>query len=87
MFHQLWMVYGDSFYQQLHRQTREEKPKLADDAAKMRYFMLKACTITGHNLTGYFKKWGLQADAAVYAEIAALNLPVPTTDPSSIHVP
>jgi hypothetical protein len=53
----------------------------------MRYFMLKACTITGHNLTGYFKKWGLQADAAVYAEIAALNLPAPTTDPSSIHVP
>ncbi len=87
MFHQLWMVYGDSFYQQLHRQTREEKPSLKEDAAKMRYFMIKACTITGHNLTGYFKKWGLQADAAVYAEIAALNLPAPTTDPSSIHVP
>ena len=83
MFQQLWLAYGDTFFQQLHRQAREEKPLLKDDAAKMRFFMLKACTITGHNLTGYFKKWGLQADA-VYSEIAALNLPAPSTDPSTL---
>ena len=83
MFQQLWLAYGDNFYQQLHRQTREEKPKLTDDAAKMRYFMLKASTISGKNLTGFFKKWGLQADD-VYREIAALNLPNPTTDLSAL---
>lgn len=83
MFQQLWLAYGDNFFQRLHRQAREEKPLLKDDAAKMRFFMLKACTITGHNLTGFFKKWGLKADAA-YSEIAALNLPAPSTDPSSL---
>ena len=83
MFQQLWLAYSDNFFQQLHRQAREEKPLLKDDAAKMRFFMLKACVITGHNLTGFFKKWGLKADA-VYLEIAALNLPAPSTDPSSL---
>ncbi len=81
MFYQLWQAFGDPFYQQLHRQTREEKPSLSTDAEKMRYFMLKACTISGKDLTAFFKKWGLQADV-VYTEIAALHLPAPTTDPS-----
>ena len=82
MFHQLWLAYGDSFYQQLHKLTREEKPVFKDDAARMRYFMLKACQISGHDLTAFFKKWGLQADS-VYAEIAALHLSPPPTDPST----
>jgi hypothetical protein len=83
MFHQLWLAYGDSFYQQLHKQTREENPSLNDDAAKIRYFMLKACQISGRDLTAFFKKWGLQADT-VYAEIAALQLRPPTTNPSTL---
>ena len=83
MFHQLWLAYGDSFYQQLHKITRKEKPTLDTDAKKMRYFMLKACVISGKDLTVFFKKWGLQADA-VYADIAALNLSSPTTDPSTL---
>ena len=82
MFQQLWLAYGDNFYQQLHRQAREEKPQLNNDAAKMRYFMLKACRISGHDLTAFFKKWGLQADE-VYEQIAALNLPNPSPDPST----
>ena len=83
MFHQLWLAYGDSFYQQLHKITRKEKPTLDTDAKKMGYFMLKACVISGKDLTVFFKKWGLQADA-VYADIAALNLSSPDTDPSTL---
>ena len=83
MFQQLWLAYGDNFFQQLHRKTREEKPTLDTDAKKMRYFMLKACEVSGNDLTGFFKKWGLQADT-VYAEIAALRLSAPTTDPSTL---
>ncbi len=83
MFHQLWLAYGDNFYQQLHKITRVEKPELNTDAEKMKYFMLKACIISGKDLTGFFKKWGLQADT-VYAEIAALRLSAPTTDPSTL---
>jgi len=82
MFHQLWLAYGDSFYQQLHKQTREEKPDFNhEDAAAMQYFMLKACQISGKDLTGFFKKWGLKNDSA-YAAIRALNLPTPVQDPS-----
>jgi len=83
MFHQLWLAYGDSFYQQLHKITREEKPTLDTDAKKMRYFMLKACVISDKDLTVFFKKWGLKADS-VYAEINALKLQAPTTDPSTL---
>lgn len=82
MFHQLWLAYGDSFYQQLHKQTREEKPDFNhEDAAAMQYFMRKACQISGKDLTGFFKKWGLKNDSA-YAAIRALNLPAPVQDPS-----
>ena len=81
MFHQLWLAYGDNFYQQLHKITRVEKPELNTDAEKMKYFMRKACQISGKDLTGFFKKWGLKNDAA-YAEIRTLNLPAPVKDPS-----
>jgi hypothetical protein len=47
----------------------------------MQYFMRKACQISGNDLTGFFKKWGLKNDAA-YAEIRTLNLPAPVQDPS-----
>lgn len=80
MFHQLWLAFGDPFYIQLSRQTREEKPSLANTAEKMRYFMLKACTINQKDLSDFFRKWGFNVDEAVYDEIAALNLSTPTAD-------
>ncbi|MEH6304002.1 M60 family metallopeptidase [Olivibacter sp. CPCC 100613] len=84
MFHQLWLAYGDSFYKQLHKQTRIELPSVSTDAEKMRYFMLKACAISGENLSSFFRKWGFKVDESVYAEMANLGLPVPATDPSTL---
>ncbi|MBO9617412.1 MAG: M60 family metallopeptidase [Niabella sp.] len=84
MFHQLWLAFGDSFYITLHKQTRAEKPNLSTDADKMRYFMLKACTISGKNLTTFFKKWGFKPGASVYTEIANLGLPQPAVEPSTL---
>lgn len=80
MFHQLWLAYGDDFYIQLHRKTREEKPDAGNDNDKMRYFMLKSCTISGYDLTDFFQKWGLPVSSDVYDEIAGLHLPVPDED-------
>jgi len=85
MFHQLWLAYGDSFFQQLHRHTREELPDLPTEAAQMRYFMLQACKISGQDLTGFFQNWGLRPQAGVWTEIKALQLPVPATDLSALH--
>ncbi|MBC9796561.1 M60 family metallopeptidase [Sinomicrobium weinanense] len=80
MFQQLWLAYGDEFFQELHKHTREEQPSLSSREEKMRYFMLKACEISGNDLAEFFRKWGLKASASVYDEIAALNLPQPDID-------
>jgi len=87
MFQQLQRAYNDSFYITLHQQTRVEQPVTPLDADKMRYFMLKACTISGNNLTNFFRKWGFQVPQAVYDEITALNLPQPTVEPSTLSEP
>ncbi|MGN6509755.1 MAG: M60 family metallopeptidase [Chitinophaga sp.] len=85
MFHQLWMAYGDAFYHRLHKAARQEKPVLADDAAKMKWFMLTACSISGHDLSGFFRQWGMRPGERAYTAIAALNLPAPATDPSTLR--
>lgn len=85
MFHQLWLAYGDNFYKQLHKETRVELPVVSTDAEKMRYFMLKACTVSGKNLTNFFRKWGFLVNESVYTEIAALGLPQPTVEPSTLN--
>jgi len=85
MFYQLWLAYGDSFYIALHKQTRTENPSLTTDAAKMRYFMLKACNISGKDLSDFFKKWGLPVTQSVYDEITALGLHAPATDLTTLR--
>jgi hypothetical protein len=69
---------------------RVENPTLANDDARMRYFMLKACSISGKNLSTFFQKWGLNlstsaATTQIYADMAALGLPAPSTDPSTLQ--
>ncbi|MGE8377205.1 MAG: RICIN domain-containing protein [Sphingobacterium sp.] len=78
---QLKYAFGDTFYHNLHKIVRQEKPTLANAAAKHQYFMRKACEISGYDLTVFFKKWGFNYPA-IYTEIANLNLPKPVVDPS-----
>lgn len=80
MFQQLWLEYGDVFFQQLHKKTREDKPNVSERAEKMRYFMVQASQVAGNDLGPFFRAWGLRVDDAVYEEITALGLPQPTTD-------
>ncbi|PST82289.1 hypothetical protein C7T94_15980 [Pedobacter yulinensis] len=84
MFEQLRLAFGENFYKNLHKVTRVEQPAVSTDAQKMRYFMLKSCTVSGRNLTNFFKKWGFQVDASVYTEIANLGLPQPVVEPSTL---
>ncbi|WP_166637777.1 M60 family metallopeptidase [Sphingobacterium paludis] len=85
MFHQLWLAYGDSFYQNLHKKCRVDKPILNNDDEKMAYFMTTACDIAGEDLTDFFRKWGLPASQATYAAIANKNLPQPSRDYSTLR--
>ncbi|WP_421940477.1 M60 family metallopeptidase [Pedobacter sp.] len=84
MFHQLWMAFGDNFYHQLHKATRIENPSVNTDEEKMRFFMLKACNISGKDLTVFFRKWGFRVNENIYTEISALNLPQPVVEPSTL---
>lgn len=85
MFQQLWLTYGDNFFIQLNKKARVDNPTITTDAAKMRWFMLSACTISGKNLTNFFRKWGFLVSESVYTEIANLNLPQPAIEPSTIN--
>lgn len=85
MFQQLWLAYGDTFFHKLHQKGREERPSFADDIARMRYFMLTSCKVSGNNLTAFFQQWGLPVPQSVYDEITALNLPAPTVEPSTLR--
>jgi hypothetical protein len=85
MFHQLWLAFNNSFYHQLHKQVRLEKPSLANDQAKMRYFMLAACNISGKDLSDFFRKWGFKVPDTVYGEIAALGLPAPAVNITTLQ--
>ncbi|ASZ09751.1 M60 family metallopeptidase [Chitinophaga pendula] len=85
MFHQLWLAYGDSFYQQMHQRIRQEKPTASSDNDKMRYFMLAASQLSGRNLGGFFRKWGFKVPESVYTEVNNLNLPAPTTDLTTLE--
>lgn len=84
MFQQLWLAYGDEFYQNLHKVTREEQPDFDSRFDRMRFFMLRASEIAGRDLSEFFRKWGFLVDEAVYTEIEALGLPLPVKDPSTL---
>lgn len=86
LFRQLWLAYGDAFYVALHRRVREEKPVFTDVDDRMAYFMLKACMVSGHDLSAFFRAWGFKLDSDVYAQMAALRLPPPPVDPSTLTV-
>ncbi|PGH38395.1 MAG: hypothetical protein CRN43_15405, partial [Candidatus Nephrothrix sp. EaCA] len=47
MLRQLWLAYGDAFFQKLHQRAREEKPSFANDEERMSYFMLTSCKVSG----------------------------------------
>lgn len=85
MFQQLKLAFGENFYHELHRQARRETARPTTTDTRMRWFILKACSISGKNLTSFFQKWGMKlstqtATDAVFTEIAALGLPNPATD-------
>lgn len=87
MFHQLKSVYGWQAFTRLHKEFRK-KPWNYDpsitDADKAAQFVYMMCFVTKNDLVPFFKKWGLNIDAATTQKIAAMRLPLPKTDPATI---
>jgi uncharacterized protein (TIGR02145 family) len=63
LFDQLHIIFGDVFYQRLHRITREEQVSGGSDDERRAFFALKACQISGYDLRDYFYKWGYKLSA------------------------
>lgn len=84
MFYQLQLAFGFEFYKELHKKFREDSPSFSNDNDRMRLFMVYASTVANADLTEFFKKWGLKFNDAqrAYDEISALNLDLPTSDPT-----
>ena len=89
MFRQLWIAYGDAFYINVHKLSREDNASLtptvkpryeSSGEAKMAYFMLVSSQASGYNLKDFFTQWGLKLPQEDFDALDALNLPEPTID-------
>lgn len=84
---QLELAFGDDFWPRLHRLVREENPQSQYTENEKRYRALATFSsrVAGHDLTDFFvHTWAFPIDAVGRAELAALNLPEPPVDPSTL---
>ncbi|WP_443035089.1 M60 family metallopeptidase [Streptomyces sp. BE133] len=84
---QLELAFGDDFWPRLHKLVREENPQSQYTENDKRYRALATCSsrVAGYDLTDFFvNTWAFPIDATGKAELAALNLPKPSVDPSTL---
>ncbi|NEB82077.1 hypothetical protein G3I40_43750 [Streptomyces sp. SID14478] len=92
---QLELAFGEDFWPRLHRLVRAEHQHDAPvedydhppevEARQYRTLATCASRTAGRDLTDFFvHRWAMPIDARGQAEIAALRLPAPTVDPSTL---
>ncbi|MFF1898352.1 M60 family metallopeptidase [Streptomyces sp. NPDC058206] len=84
---QLELAFGDDFWPRLHKLVREENPQsdYTETAKRYRALATYSSRIAGYDLTDFFvHTWAFPIDATGTAELAALNLPKPPVDPSTL---
>ncbi|NEC68586.1 M60 family metallopeptidase, partial [Streptomyces sp. SID9727] len=84
---QLELAYGEDFWPRLHKLVREENPQsdYTENAKRYRALATFSSRIAGYDLTDFFvRTWAFPIDATGRAELAALRLPQPPVDPSTL---
>ncbi|MFF9589845.1 M60 family metallopeptidase [Streptomyces sp. NPDC014646] len=84
---QLELAFGEDFWPRLHKLVREENPwsDYTENERRYRALATYASRVAGYDLTDFFvNTWAFPVDAVGRAELAALNLPVPPVDPSTL---
>lgn len=84
---QLELAFGEDFWPRLHKLVREENPQsdYTQDAKRYRALATYSSRIAGYDLTDFYvNTWAFPIDAVGRAELAALNLPRPPVDPSTL---
>ena len=90
MLNQLTLAFGEGFWPRLHQLIRRENPPTewdAPDATEVRfgYLALYTSRAAGADLTAFYDRWGVPLTADARASVAALGLPAPELDPSTLH--
>lgn len=85
---QLELAFGTGLWPELHRLIRTENPQSdweTQDALRWSNFAVFTSRVTGYDLTGFYvDRWAYPIDADGRAALAALNLPTPPVDPSTL---
>ncbi|WP_326606844.1 M60 family metallopeptidase [Streptomyces sp. NBC_01799] len=84
---QLELAFGDDFWPRLHKLVREENPQSDYTETDKRYRALATYSsrVAGYDLTDFYvNTWAFPIDATGKAELAALHLPKPPVDPSTL---
>ncbi|MGW0811807.1 M60 family metallopeptidase [Streptomyces viridiviolaceus] len=84
---QLELAFGEDFWPRLHKLVREENPQsdYTENAKRYRALATYSSRIAGYDLTDFFvNTWAFPIDATGKAELAALHLPQPPVDPSTL---
>ena len=85
MFQQLYLAFGEKFYPEIHKRARvEDKGENLSDLDKQKWFVKTACQVSGKDLSHFFQEWGFKLGTDFYKEIAALKLPKPSVEPSTL---
>ncbi|WP_439681714.1 M60 family metallopeptidase [Embleya sp. MST-111070] len=85
---QLRLAFGDQFWPRMNRTTREKWASNAyhPDRAKAYDNLALFSSITAHaDLRDFYSAWGMPVTEQGNRDIAALNLPAPTTDPTQLR--
>ncbi|WP_433440940.1 M60 family metallopeptidase [Nonomuraea sp. CA-141351] len=85
-FRQLELAFGEDFYPRLHQLVRAERPAsdYTESAKRWGYLAIYTSRIARADLSGFWTRWGAPLTAEYLAQIAALGLPAPSTDPSTL---
>ncbi|MFF0862153.1 M60 family metallopeptidase [Nonomuraea sp. NPDC003560] len=85
-FRQLELAFGEDFHPRLHRLVREERPAsdYTESAKRWGYLAIYTSRIAGADLSGFWTRWGAPLTAEYLARVAALGLPAPAADPSTL---
>lgn len=84
---QLELAFGDDFWPRMHKLVREENPQshYTENDKRYRALATYSSRVAGYDLTDFFvNTWAFPIDATGKAELAALNLPQPPVDPSTL---
>ncbi|MFJ8854853.1 M60 family metallopeptidase [Streptomyces sp. NPDC102437] len=84
---QLELAFGEDFWPRMHKLVREENPQsdYTENDKRYRALATYSSRVAGYDLTDFFvNTWAFPIDAKGRAELAALNLPKPPVDPSTL---